>query len=88
MAKNHTDGDLYCERAIAQMAIGQTECSRSDAATAVYLYKGQEDPDIKPWEKPTFTPMSNEKKLALALKQSRAYKLRGQVGCVAALVSS
>ena len=56
-----------------------------DAATAVYLYKNMEDPELKPWEKPTFTPMTKEKKRELRLidwglagfyHSGRAYNVR------------
>ena len=60
MVTQHTSGDLYCERAIALASCAKMEASRSDAATAVYLYKNMEDPELKPWEKPTFTPMTKE----------------------------
>lgn len=56
----------------------QMEASRSDAATAVYLYKHMEDPEVKPWETPNFTPMTKEKKRELRMNQARAYLLRGQ----------
>lgn len=56
----------------------QLEASRSDAATAVYLYKQMEEPELKPWEKPLSPPMSAEKRKALRLGLARAYLLRGQ----------
>eukprot|EP00966_Prymnesium_polylepis_P086704 2006579-Prymnesium_polylepis.1 len=71
MVTQHTSASLYCERAIALAAVGQLEASRSDAATAAYLYKNQEDPEVKPWEKPTWTPMTREQKRELRLNQAR-----------------
>ena len=74
------DAELYCERSIAHADSSRFALAHEDASTAVYLYKQQEDPEIKPWEDIKdlkFTPMTRQEKNALARSQGRSFLLRG-----------
>ena len=52
-----------------------------DAATAVYLYEHQHDPELKPWENPKelgIKLMTRQQKNELAKKEGYAFLLRGE----------
>ena len=75
------DAELYCERALAHNKTHQLALAVQDAATAVYLYEHQHDPELKPWENPKelgIKLMTRQQKNELAKKEGYAFLLRGE----------